>query len=80
VENIRTVQALTREKTFYDAFCENLLVPHRRALRQTQLHSISYAFAQCVIFFAYAACFRYGGYLVEEKLMTPTEVFKYFLA
>uniref|UniRef100_A0A915IP35 Uncharacterized protein n=1 Tax=Romanomermis culicivorax TaxID=13658 RepID=A0A915IP35_ROMCU len=80
VENIRTVQALTREKTFYDSFVAHLNGPYKQALIQTQYHSVSYAFAQCVIFFLYAACFRFGGYLIEIGDTSPLNVFKVFFA
>lgn len=29
VENVRTVQALNKQRVFCDKFCENLVIPYR---------------------------------------------------
>jgi ABC-type multidrug transport system fused ATPase/permease subunit len=78
IENIRTVQSLTREVPVYETFCHYLERPHKQSLRSTQIQAVSYAFSQCIVFFFYAACFRFGGYLVMQNAMLPLDVFKVF--
>ncbi len=38
---------------------------------------IAYGFSQGLVFFAYAACFRFGAYLVEEEDLYFEDMFKY---
>lgn len=77
IENIRTVQSLTSEMPVYEKFCRSLEKPYKSALRHTQVQAVSYAFSQCIVFFFYAASFRFGGYLVMQGDMGPLDVFKY---
>ena len=43
IENIRTVQFLTREKRFYDDFCGHLEEPFKAAMKEAQIQV-------CIIF------------------------------
>ena len=76
IENIRTVQALTREDTFYNQFCENLVVPHELNLRRAHIHAGGYAFTNSCIFFLFAAYYRFGAYLVTIGDIQPLNVFQ----
>ncbi|XP_023931974.1 multidrug resistance protein 1-like [Lingula anatina] len=76
IENIRTVQSLTREPTFYDGYCNKLLQPFRENLKQAQFYGIAYGFSQGIIFFIYAGTFRFGAYLVDIGMMDPPDVYK----
>ncbi|CAL1527237.1 unnamed protein product [Lymnaea stagnalis] len=76
VENIRTVQALTREPYFYEQYCEQLLKPYKENIRQAHVYGLSYSFSQGVIFFMYAAAFRFGAWLVTHDGMDPNLVFR----
>ncbi len=76
IENIRTVQALTKERHFYEQFYNYLLQPYREGLRQAHIQAAAYAFAQSIFFFMYAISFRFGAFLVEIHDMTPMDVYQ----
>ena len=76
IENMRTVASLTREEIFYKNFTKELSIPYRAAIRNAHIMGISYSFSQAIIFFAYAAVFVYGAYLIEEGEMEYVDVFK----
>ena len=76
IENIRTVQALTRERHFYELFYGYIQVPYKEGLRQAHIQAFAYAFSQSIFFFIYAISFRFGAYLVEIKDMTPVDVYQ----
>lgn len=42
IEHVKTVQALTREQTFYDKFCLYLEAPHKDAVQQSFVQGLSY--------------------------------------
>ena len=54
----------------------NFIVINRKALTRAHLQGASFGLSEAFMFFANAAAFRYGGYLVEEGEMTMEEVFK----
>ena len=42
IEHVRTVQALTKERLFYEKFCNHLDGPHRDALREAAIQGLAY--------------------------------------
>ena len=42
IENVRTVQALTKEQLFYERFCRKLDGPHREAHKEALIQGLSY--------------------------------------
>ncbi|XP_056375696.1 ATP-binding cassette sub-family B member 5-like isoform X2 [Hyla sarda] len=78
VENIRTVASLTRETTFEEMYSESLQKPFRNAQRRAQIYGICFAFSQSFIHFTYAACYRFGAFMIEIGRMDPEEVFLVF--
>ncbi|CAN2389828.1 phosphatidylcholine-translocating ATPase activity [Pristimantis euphronides] len=79
VENIRTVVSLTREKTFENHYFESLQKPFKNAQRKAQIYGICFAFSQSFIFFAYAASYRFGAYLMNVGRMNVEEVMLVFV-
>ncbi|XP_076472534.1 ATP-dependent translocase ABCB1-like [Babylonia areolata] len=80
IDNISTVQSLTREPHFYDKYCTQLRVPYKKNLRNAQVYALAYAFSSSLIYFSYAGCFRFGAYLYAQHEMDPEEVYKVFMA
>uniref|UniRef100_H2YJX3 Bile salt export pump n=1 Tax=Ciona savignyi TaxID=51511 RepID=H2YJX3_CIOSA len=73
--NVRTVASLTRETMFYEKYRDALILPQKKSVRKAHVYGITFGFSQCIVFFAYAATFRFGAWLVEENLMTFNNVF-----
>jgi len=61
---------------FYKKFVEELETPYRKALKNSHVVGITFSFSQGVIFFAYAAAFWLGAYLIEQGELGYIDVFK----
>lgn len=48
IENVRTVQALAKEDTFYQKFCSKLDIPHREAIKDAFIQGVSYGYEPAV--------------------------------
>ncbi|XP_033983865.1 ATP-dependent translocase ABCB1-like [Trematomus bernacchii] len=75
IDNIRTVVSLNREPKFESLYQENLEIPFRNSQRNAHVHGLTFSFSQAMIYFAYAGCFRFGAWLVEENRMDIQGVF-----
>ncbi|XP_016107770.1 bile salt export pump-like [Sinocyclocheilus grahami] len=76
LSNIRTIAGLAKEKHFVSQYEEQLQAPYKGAKKKAHVYGICFAFAQCVIFMAFAASFRYGGYLVSNEGLPYMMVFR----
>lgn len=53
------------------------LTPHQKvAKRNSHFRAFVLGMGRSLMFFAFAACMYYGGYLIENENMEPTKVFK----
>ncbi|XP_076472510.1 ATP-dependent translocase ABCB1-like isoform X2 [Babylonia areolata] len=80
IDNISTVQSLTREPHFYDKYCTQLRVPYKKNLRNAQVYALASAFSNSLQYFIYAGCFRFGAYLFAQGEMEAEAVFRVYMA
>ncbi|VDN20845.1 unnamed protein product [Gongylonema pulchrum] len=76
IEQHKTVQYLTREQYFYDAFNRQMRKPHRKALQRGVVQGFSFALHACFIFYNFAAAYRYGLWLIKTGNSDPYQVFQ----
>ncbi|XP_015822022.1 bile salt export pump isoform X2 [Nothobranchius furzeri] len=74
--NIRTIAGLAKENSFVESYEQKLELPYKSAKKRANIYGVCFGFAQCVIFMAYAASFRYGGYLVRAEGLQYMLVFR----
>ncbi|XP_048754275.2 phosphatidylcholine translocator ABCB4-like isoform X2 [Ostrea edulis] len=77
IDNVRTVVSLTREKTFVDEYSGHVDSIYRSGIKRAALYGLVFAVSQCFIYFAYAASFTFGAYLVIGGLEFQ-DVFRVF--
>lgn len=80
IESIRTVASLNKELYFTECYNEVLYGPYKEARYNAFVYGITFGIANSIIFFAYAASFRFGGYLVARGEMEFQYVFRVFSA
>ncbi|ESO88014.1 hypothetical protein LOTGIDRAFT_126879, partial [Lottia gigantea] len=80
LDNIRTVTSFSLQERFQKMYSTQLARPYRRALGKAHLAGAAFGFSQSVIFFAYAASFYYGAYLIRQNEMDYVSVFRVFVA
>ncbi|XP_036965462.1 bile salt export pump isoform X1 [Acanthopagrus latus] len=74
--NIRTIAGLAKESSFVESYEQKLELPYKSAKKRAHIYGLCFGFSQCVIFMAYAASFRYGGYLVSSEGLQYMFVFR----
>uniref|UniRef100_A0A8D0L944 Bile salt export pump n=1 Tax=Sphenodon punctatus TaxID=8508 RepID=A0A8D0L944_SPHPU len=74
--NIRTVAGIGKEQMFIDAYEKQLEIPYRGAIKKANVYGICFGFAQCIVFIANSASYRYGGFLVDKEGLHYSYVFR----
>ncbi|XP_054471765.1 bile salt export pump [Anoplopoma fimbria] len=78
--NIRTIAGLAKENSFVESYEQKLVLPFKSYRKKANIYGLCFSFSQCVIFMAYAASFRYGGYLVKSEGLHYMLVFRVITA
>ncbi|RHZ85023.1 hypothetical protein Glove_73g31 [Diversispora epigaea] len=78
--NIRTVAALTREEDLWNIYHHKLDEPMKQGYNNALFASISFAFAQCIIFFTNGLGFWYGSRLFRDGEYDLNMMFTVFFA
>ncbi|XP_051957191.1 bile salt export pump-like [Xyrauchen texanus] len=76
LNNIRTIAGLGKERNFVEMYEIQLEAPFRAALKKANVYGACYGFAQCVVFMANSASYRFGGYLVRQEGLHFSMVFR----
>ncbi|XP_014294685.1 ATP-dependent translocase ABCB1 [Halyomorpha halys] len=80
VLNLKTVQALGKEKLFISRYKKCLDLPYKESKKQAYVYAIVFAISQSMIYVMYATAFRFGAKLISEGQMDPTQVYRVFFA
>ncbi|KAE9554873.1 hypothetical protein FO519_001901 [Halicephalobus sp. NKZ332] len=80
IENVRTVQALTLEKKFYDMFEECLVGPHKSAKKDALIQGVTYGFSTSILYFIFSGSFRFALWLILYQSTEPMYVMKVLMA
>lgn len=77
LNNIRTIAGLGKERNFVEMYEAQLEAPYRAAKKKANVYGVCYGFAQCVVFMANSASYRFGGYLVRQEGLHFSLVFRF---
>ncbi|KAJ3269017.1 GTPase-activating protein [Terramyces sp. JEL0728] len=80
VAAIKTVQSLTRERTVYNNYTDQLVQPLKDGLKNAIFNTPLYALAQSFNFVINALVFWYGGQLIAYNGYTTKQFFTVFVA
>ncbi|OWF55459.1 Multidrug resistance protein 1 [Mizuhopecten yessoensis] len=80
IENMRTVAGLSMEEKVFVLYINSLEQPYREAIRKCHLTGLAFSISQAMLYFAYAAAFYFGAYLIRENEMEFGDVFRVFSA
>ncbi|KAK0147330.1 Bile salt export pump [Merluccius polli] len=76
LNNIRTIAGLGKERSFVEMYNVQLEGPYHAAIQKAHVYGACYGFAQCVIFLANSASYKFGGYLVRQEGLHFSMVFR----
>uniref|UniRef100_A0A8I5TSV3 ATP binding cassette subfamily B member 11 n=1 Tax=Pongo abelii TaxID=9601 RepID=A0A8I5TSV3_PONAB len=76
LSNIRTVAGIGKERRFIEALETELEKPLKTAIQKANVYGFCFAFAQCIVFIANSASYRYGGYLIPNEGLHFSYVFR----
>lgn len=80
IMNIRTVVSLGKEEFFWKKYLALLDAPYGKSKVRCHIYGLTFGFSMGIMFFANAAAFRFGGYLVNRNEVAFQDMFKVVMA
>ncbi|CAF0812692.1 unnamed protein product [Didymodactylos carnosus] len=74
IQNIRTVAQLTKEEHFGNEYAHLVEIPYRSSLKRAYIFAFFFALTNSITYFALAALFSLGAYLVDQNKMSFEDV------
>ena len=68
IGNIRTVAILNKEKYFAKIYSDKIDTPYKASIRSSNFYGFMLGFTNSIMFYATAAAFVLGAYLVEKQM------------
>nr|UOU03319.1 ATP-binding cassette subfamily B1-1 [Brachionus rubens] len=68
IGNIRTVTIFNKETHFWNLYKKKIDIPFKAAIRSTNISAFMLGFTSSITFYAMAAAFSLGSYLIQNKL------------
>uniref|UniRef100_A0A7E4VAT3 Multidrug resistance protein 1 n=1 Tax=Panagrellus redivivus TaxID=6233 RepID=A0A7E4VAT3_PANRE len=76
IENVKTIQAMTRQVKTFEDFNEASRLPLTRAIVRGLISSVSYALSTSYVSFNFWASYLFGMFLINRDWVTPFAVFQ----
>uniref|UniRef100_A0A7E4ZR48 ABC-type xenobiotic transporter n=1 Tax=Panagrellus redivivus TaxID=6233 RepID=A0A7E4ZR48_PANRE len=76
IENVKTIQAMTRQQKTFDDFNKASELPHKRAIVRGVITSASFALSTSYVSFNFFASYLFGMFLVNRDWISPYAVFQ----
>ncbi|CAG9532752.1 unnamed protein product [Cercopithifilaria johnstoni] len=76
IENIRTVQYLTKQEYIYQSYCFSSQEPHKRAITRGFWQALIYAMSISLTPFHFAISYLFGLWLVRNSWSKPYHIFQ----
>uniref|UniRef100_A0A7E4V7L2 ABC-type xenobiotic transporter n=2 Tax=Panagrellus redivivus TaxID=6233 RepID=A0A7E4V7L2_PANRE len=76
IENVKTVQAMTRQQKIFDDFSRASELPHKRAMIRGVITAASYGLSTAFVSFNFFASYLFGMFLVNRDLTSPYAIFQ----
>ncbi|RGB26342.1 multidrug resistance protein 1a, partial [Rhizophagus diaphanus] len=80
VSNIRTIQSLSLENTFFEVYDKLISEPHKLAIKGTLVSSVGFGLSQAMMYFFYSLTFWYGSQLVKSQEYSVIRMFNVLFA
>ncbi|GMR35006.1 hypothetical protein PMAYCL1PPCAC_05201, partial [Pristionchus mayeri] len=75
IENVRTIQLLTREKKFFELYYKELMQQQGREHSKGFYEALNFAFTQSEMFIIFTICFALGIHVMYIELMSADRTF-----
>lgn len=75
INDIIVISAMSDIYIYQHLSTSSFYFPCRNSQKKAHVYGFTYSFSQAMIYFAYAACFRFGAWLIEAGRINVEGVF-----